>query len=110
MPAFVLTSTSTVQCPHGGMASVSPSQTAVKADGAPVLTENDVHTVVGCSFNVSSSPNPCVTIAWSAGAQKVSVGGSPALIRSSVGQCKSGAGAVQGMAVIANTQTKVKAT
>lgn len=110
MPAYVLTSTSTIQCPHGGAATVSPSQTAVKADGAPVLTESDVHTVAGCSFNVSGSPNPCVSIAWSAGAQKVSVNGSPALTRSSIGQCKSGAGAVQGTALIANTQTKVKAS
>jgi hypothetical protein len=105
MPAHILTMTSTVQCPHGGMGTAIPSQTKVRIDGAPVLLESDVHTVAGCSLN-----NPCVQIAWSAGAQKVSVNGTAVLIRTSMGQCKSGAGSVQGMAIIANTQTKVKAT
>jgi hypothetical protein len=105
MPAHILTMTSTVQCPHGGMATAVPSQTKVKIDGVPVLLESDVHTVAGCSLN-----NPCVQVTWSAGAQKVSVNGTAVLIRTSQGQCKSGAGSVQGTAIIANTQTKVKAT
>jgi len=105
----VLTVSSTIQCQHGASATVSPSQTDALADNSPILTESDVHTVSGCPFNVSGSPQPCVTIAWSAGSQKVSVKGNKVLTRSSVGQCKSAPGAVQGVAIIANTQTKVKA-
>jgi hypothetical protein len=105
----VLTAASTIQCTHGGSATVSPSQTDAMADGSPILNENDVHQVAGCTFNVSGSPSPCVTIAWSMGSAKVTAAGSPVLTRSSVGQCKSGAGAVQGMAIVANTQTKVEA-
>src|SRR5689334_10632780 len=103
---FVLTASSTIQCTHGGSAMASPSQTKLLADGSPMLTESDTHTVSGCSFNVSGSPQPCVTIAWSAGSSKVSAGGAKVLTQSSVGQCKGASGAVQGVAIVANTQTK----
>jgi hypothetical protein len=110
MPGFVLTVASTIQCMHGGSASVVPSNTKVLADNSPVLVQSDIHTVAGCPFNVSGSPVPCVTISWSAGATKVKVNNTAVLIQTSVGQCKNAAGAVQGMAIIANTQTKVSAT
>ncbi|MGH8263130.1 MAG: hypothetical protein ACRETU_03080 [Steroidobacterales bacterium] len=109
MPGFVLTVASTVQCTHGGTATAVPSNTSVQADSSPVLVESDTHTVAGCSFNVSGSPMPCVTIAWSAGATKVKINGTAVLVKSSVGQCKNGAGVVQGMAIVASTQTKVSA-
>ncbi len=109
MPGYVLTAASTIQCTHGGSASIVPSQTSVMADGSPILTESDVHTVAGCPFNVSGSPVPCLTISWTAGSAKVSVQGNKVLTRTSVGQCKNAAGAPQGVAIIANTQTKVQA-
>ncbi len=109
MPGFVLTAASTVKCTHGGTATVTPTQTDVLADNSPVLTENDTHTVAGCPFNVSGSPQPCVTISWKGGSAKVKAGGNKVLMRSSTGQCKNAAGATQGMAIIVNTQTKVKA-
>jgi hypothetical protein len=105
----VLTAASTIMCMHGGSASVSPGQSDVLADGSPILTESDTHTVSGCSFNVSGSPMPCATIEWSGGSSKVSVKGKKVLIKTSIGQCKSAAGAVQGMATVANTQIKVEA-
>jgi hypothetical protein len=109
MPGYVLTAASTVQCTHGGSATATPSNTSVLADGSPMLVESDTHTVAGCSFNVSGTPSPCVTIAWSAAATKVKVNGSAVLLQSSIGQCKAATGAVQGVAIVANTQTKVKA-
>ncbi|HKQ31542.1 MAG TPA: PAAR-like protein [Burkholderiales bacterium] len=105
----VLTASSTIQCTHGGSASVSPSQSDALADGSPMLTESDTHTVSGCAFNVSGAPQPCVTIAWSNGSAKVSAGGAKVLTRSSIGQCKGASGAVQGVAIVANTQSKVEA-
>lgn len=109
MPGFVLTVSSTIQCMHGGTATVMPSQTNVLADNSPVLTESDTHTVAGCPFNVSGAPQPCVTISWKGGSPKVQAGGNKVLTKSSIGQCKGASGAVQGVAIIVNTQTKVKA-
>src|SRR4051812_7459080 len=109
MPGYVLTSASTILCTHGGSASVSPSNTKIDADGAPALIETDVHTVSGCPFMIGNTPSPCVQIAWSAGASKVSIDGTKVLVQSSIGQCKAGTGAVQGVAIIASTQGKVQA-
>ncbi len=109
MPGFVLTSASTIQCTHGGSASVVPSNTKVMADNSPMLVESDIHTVAGCPFMMGNVPSPCVQIAWSAGASKVSIDGTAVLVQSSVGQCKAATGAVQGTAIVANTQAKVQA-
>ena len=109
MPGYVLTSASTIQCTHGGSASVMPSNTKVMADGSPILVESDVHTVAGCSFMIGNTPSPCLQIAWSGGAAKVSINGTAVLVKSSVGQCKAGTGAVQGTATVASTQSKVQA-
>ena len=109
MPGYVLTVASTITCTHGGKATAVPSQTKVLADNSPVLTESDTHTVAGCTFNVSGAPQPCVTITWQGGSDKVKAGGNKVLTRSSIGQCKNAAGATQGTAIIGNTQTKVKA-
>ena len=108
MPGYVLTKASTIQCTHGGSASVTPSNTSVKADGSPILVESDVHTVAGCPFMKGNTPSPCTEIEWSAGASKVKIDGTAVLVKSSVGQCKA-SGAVQGIATVASTQTKVKA-
>jgi|307.fasta_scaffold209411_2 hypothetical protein len=106
---FLLTSTSTVQCTHGGSATAVPSNSKVMADNAPVLVESDTHIVAGCPFMMGNVPSPCVQIAWSAGATKVTINGTAALMQSSVGQCKAATGAVQGVAIVANTQAKVQA-
>ena len=108
MAGYVLTSASTIQCTHGGIASVVPSNTAVKADGAPILVESDTHSVAGCPFMRGDSYSPCTEISWSAGAQKVTIDGTAVLVQSSVGKCKAGS-VIQGTAIIANTQTKVRA-
>lgn len=110
MAGFILTAAATIQCTHGGSATAIASNFAVMVDNSPVLVESDTHVVAGCPFNVSGSPMPCVTIAWSAGALQVQVNGTPALVQSSIGLCKNAAGAPQGMAIVANTQTKVSAT
>ena len=109
MPGFVLTEASTVQCMHGGTATVTSSNTKVKADNSPILVEDDKHTVAGCPFMKGNTPSPCTEIEWSAPAQKVKINDKAVLIKTSIGQCKA-SGAVQGVATIANTQTKVKAT
>ena len=108
MPGTALTTTSSVQCPHGGRA-ILTTKNATSNAGTSMLLESDIHPVVGCTFFIGPNYSPCVTIEWSAGASALSVGGTKVLVKSSIGQCKAGAGAVQGVAIIASTQTPVSA-
>ena len=102
-----LTTASTIQCMHGGQAVLTTQNTALFADGMPVLLESDTALVVGCPFTLPGpKPSPCIKIEWSAGTAQVSVNHTPALIQSSVGICYSAENAPQGVAIIANTQLK----
>src|SRR5450432_2032271 len=109
MPGAALTTLSSIQCPHGGRATLTTANLHASA-GARVLLVSDVHTVAGCSFFMGTAYSPCLTIEWSAGAGAVTVNGTAVLVKSSIGQCKNGSGAVQGIAIIASTQLPVKAT
>ena len=107
MPGNLLTISSTVVCPHGGVATAVPGQSRVLVQQQPVLTEADTHIVAGCPFNIASAPNPCVTIRWSAGSARAQASGVNQLTQSSVGICYSAANAPQGLAVVAQTQPNV---
>ena len=52
MPGGVLTTASTILCPHGGIAVLTTANARVTAGGAPVLLESDIHTVAGCPFEI----------------------------------------------------------
>ena len=108
MPGPVLTTTSTVLCPHGGRAILATSNARVTAGGAPVLLDTDIHPVVGCAFVVALKPSPCIRIQWVAGAARTRIGSAP-LVTSSIGVCYSPDGAPQGVAIVVNTQPKVSA-
>ena len=110
MPGYILTTMSQVMCTHGGTAILTTSNTMVKADGAPALLETDVHPVVGCPFTVlPGKPQPCIRIEWTAGATMCKSNGTKVLVQSSIGKCISAEGAIQGIAIIAQTQMKAKA-
>ena len=109
MASRLLTTGSAIQCPHGAPAILSTADAHVSA-GARVLIESDTHTVAGCPYQEGDHSSPCVTIAWSAGARRVKVGGTAPLHEHSLGQCKNPAGAVQGTALVATTQPRVSAT
>lgn len=102
----LLTTASTVMCPHAGQAVLVPSQADARVDGAPVLLETDVHPVVGCTFFSGPTYMPCVLIRWSAGAAQTKVRGVPVLLQSSVGICCNAAQAPQGVAIVVQTQTR----
>jgi len=102
-----LTTASQVMCPHGGQAILTTSNTKVFAGGAPVLLESDIHPVAGCPFTIGPKYSPCVRIEWTAGASKVTVNGIKPLVQSSVGKCYSPESALQGVAIVVNTQIKV---
>jgi hypothetical protein len=105
MPGQILTIASTIQCMHGGTVILATSNSKFGA-GAFALLESDVHVVAGCPFTVGPKYSPCVQVEWTAGAAKVKVQGAAVLVQSSVGKCISAEGAPQGVAIIANTQTK----
>ncbi len=111
MGAAILQMGCTIQCPHGGQASVVPTNTKVMVDGAPALLPTDTFLIAGCAFQLPPpTPSPCLTIQWSAEAVRVTIDGTGPLLETSVGLCKAATGAVQGPASVSGVQTKVKGT
>jgi hypothetical protein len=103
MPAL-LTTASTLMCPHGGTVTGSPGATKATAD-AIILRATDSFSVAGCTFNVSGLPQPCTTVQWVVTAQKVKHGGDFVLTEASVGLCLGPA--PQGIVLVSATQAKV---
>lgn len=109
MPGYILTTTSQVMCPHGGTAILTTADAKVKVDSALALLESDVHPVAGCPFVLPGpKPSPCIRIEWTAGATMSKIDGTKVLVQSSVGKCISAEGAIQGVALIAQTQMKAQ--
>ena len=104
----ILTTSSTVRCPHAGQALLVTANTEAVIDGAPALLVTDVHPVVGCTFAPGGNYTPCVTIRWSAGATQTNVHDVPVLLQTSVGVCFNAAQAPQGMAIVAQVQQRAK--
>jgi hypothetical protein len=104
MPIPICTTTSTIQCPHGGMAILLTSNTLMQIQGAFALLETDVHPVVGCPFMLGVVYHPCVTIRWSVGAIQTKVNSIPVLLQTSVGVCYAADQAPQGIALITQVQ------
>jgi hypothetical protein len=107
MPGPFLTTAANILCTHGGKATLATANAQVRA-GGQVLLESDVHTVVGCSLSASVPPSPCVRIEWTAGAGSVKVGGTKALVQSSVGKCLNAASAPQGVAIVVPGQFRAR--
>lgn len=100
----ILTTTSTLLCPHGGSVILLTSNVDLKIQGAPALLVTDVHPVAGCPFTIGPKYSPCVTVRWAAGATQTNVRGVPVLLQSSVGLCYSTEQAPQGPAIVAQVQ------
>ena len=105
----ILTTTSTVMCPHGGMAQLVTTNTEALIDGAPALLLTDVHPIVGCPF-MPVAYSPCVSIRWITGATQTSVRNVPVLLQTSVGLCLNAAQAPQGTAIVVQVQQRGKGT
>jgi hypothetical protein len=103
----ILTTASTVMCPHGGQAQLSTTNTDALIDGAPALLQTDLHPIVGCAFTPAMY-SPCLTIRWVSGATQTKVGAVPVLLQNSVGLCLNAAQAPQGTAIVAQTQQSGK--
>jgi hypothetical protein len=109
MPGKVLTTAGTVQCPHGGQATLTTSNQKAGTLAGKILVEGDIHTVAGCAFMIGTKPSPCLRIEWSAGAVSVKAGQKAVLVESSLGTCYSPEGAPQGMALVVQADAKVSA-
>jgi hypothetical protein len=104
MPGKLLTVGTAVQCPHGGSAILTTSNTRVLGRDGPVLLESDVHLVVGCPFTIGTKYSPCMRIEWQAPAMPSSANNAKPLVETSVGVCYGAEGAPQGTAIVAATQ------
>ena len=105
MPAL-LTTASTMMCPHGGVAMAVPGQTQAAID-APILRLSDSIIIAGCALSALVPPMPCVTVQWVVGATRVQAGGDFVLTEASVGLCLAATQAPQGTVIIAATQPRV---
>ncbi len=109
MGAPILDMGCTIQCPHGAKVTVVTTNAKVKVGGNFAVLATDTMTIAGCPFTLPGlKPSPCITIQWSGPAQKVKVTGTPVLLQTSVGLCKSPEGAPQGPAIVAGVQTKAR--
>src|SRR5450756_1266915 len=104
-----ITTSSTLQCPHGGTVSITSSSQRAKADSSPIATQADTTTVSGCPFQIPAPSgtvaSPCVTVQWIVADMRVTAGSIPSLSASAVGLCFSATSIPQGAVVVVNTQT-----
>ncbi|SMC19700.1 hypothetical protein SAMN02745857_00771 [Andreprevotia lacus DSM 23236] len=111
--AALLTTASSLQCPHGGTVSIVSANTSAKADAALALA-NDTFTISGCPFQIpvgtGSVPSPCVKVQWVVTNLQTKVNGTPTLSQSSAGICLAATQAPQGPVSIVQTQPKVSGT
>ena len=103
----ILTTSSTVMCPHGGMAQLITTNTEAVIDGAPVLLQTDMHPIVGCPFTPAVY-SPCVLIRWVTAATQTAVRNVPVLLQTSVGLCLNATQVPQGTAIVVQVQQKGK--
>jgi hypothetical protein len=108
MGALILQLGCSIKCPHQGTGNVINTNFRVKVGGNYALLAPDTYTIAGCPFTLGTSPHPCVTIEWTAPAQRVKVISKPVLLQTSIGLCKAADQAVQGTAIITGVQTRVK--
>ena len=109
MPGELVQVGATIQCPHGGQATIAPTNQRVKAGGAPVALVNDMTTVAGCPFTVPGpKPQPCIKVQWLVPAMRVKVMGQPVLLKDSSGLCQSPEQIPQGPPSVQVTQIRVK--
>jgi hypothetical protein len=107
MGAF-LTTSSQLQCPHGGMVSIASQNSKAKADGAFIARSSDTFSIAGCAFVIAGAPHPCVRVQWLVSTQRNQAAGGASLAEDSVGLCLAGDSAPQGTVVVASTQAKAK--
>ena len=62
--AGLLTTSSSMMCPHGGTVSAISSNTKAKAGGDYILRSSDTFMIAGCALNIAGAPHPCMQVQW----------------------------------------------
>ena len=108
MPNFILTKSSIILCPHGGMVTHVPmSYSGEFINGELPMLMNDMYFIAGCPFIFGDSISPCLRVIWITGSVTKLINGIPVLTNASIGICESPAGVPQGPPIIAAFQTIV---
>jgi hypothetical protein len=108
MPGFLYHVGVTASCAHAGQVSAIPSSARVRLGGQTAVTTADTFPIAGCSFNVSSSPHPCVTVQWLTPATRVRVGGQFVILQTSAGLTVAADQAPQGSPIVTAGQARVR--
>jgi hypothetical protein len=112
MSGQLLTTQSTLMCPHGGTVSIVSSNTGTKA-GAALALASDTFTIAGCPFQIPAGPamvpHPCMTVQWIVPNTRTMVNNKPTLSTGSSGLCLAADQVPQGAVVISQTQAKASA-
>lgn len=105
----LLTTASSLQCPHGGTVSITSGNTKSSATAALALA-NDTFTISGCSHQIpvgtGTVPHPCVKVQWVMTNMQTTVNNTPTLSESSSGLCLAADQVPQGSVSIVSTQPK----
>jgi hypothetical protein len=86
MSGLLLTTQATVICAHAGQARPTVPSPRVQLGGQPAVIFPTPYTVAGCTLPPQAG-GPCVTAEWIAGATRILIEGSPALLTDSKATC-----------------------
>jgi hypothetical protein len=110
MAAALITTASSLQCPHGGTVTIVSTNAKVEAAVAVALA-TDTFTIAGCPFQIpvgaGTVPHPCVTVQWIRPNMQTLVNGTPTLAQDSVGLCLAADQVPQGSVQVVTTQPTV---
>src|SRR2546423_4818589 len=87
MPGFLLHVGAQVLCSHAGQAQPMVPNPRVMVCSQPTTQQANPWVVVGCPFNVSGVPVPCVTAQFVTAATRVTSNGQPLLLLDSQAIC-----------------------
>jgi hypothetical protein len=107
MPNFILTRSSVILCPHGGIVTHIPlNYSSYRVNGEIVMLLTDQYVIVGCPG--TGQGGGCLSVVWTNPSPFLLVSGSPALTNASIALCQSVTGVAGGPAIIASFQTLVR--
>ena len=111
MAAALLTTASTLVCPHGGTVAIVSTNTQVKDASAQLALASDTFSISGCPFQIpvgtGSAPHPCVSVVWNKTNLASTVNGQATLAQDSIGLCLAADQAPQGSVLVQNTQALI---
>jgi hypothetical protein len=107
MPGL-LTTASTLMCPHGGTVTATTSNTRAKTAAGFLLRASDTFLVAGCPFILGLVPHPCVRVQWVQPAARGKAAGDFLLTEASVGLCIAPDSAPQGTVLVVATAPDVQ--